>query len=91
MDEPRIESWRRTQARDIALVGRRGRDGEAFGLLLTAELERVVEYGRRVRVLLTARYEVDADTAMRWLAEAKDDERRIVDLLARLDELTSER
>ena len=54
---------------------------------LVAELELVVEYARRVRTLLTARHHVTADTAMAWLADAVADDRRIVDLLARLDAL----
>jgi len=83
-DEPVISSWRGARARDIAIAVE-PREGETFTIALTSELERLAEYARRVRLLLTARHRVDANTAVQWIADAAEDDRRIVDLLARLD------
>lgn len=86
-DDLSIRSWRAARARDIAVEVHPSHDGEPFMMALTSELERLAEYARRVRQLLTARHQVDADTALQWIADAGEDDRRIVDILARLDAL----
>jgi hypothetical protein len=78
-------SWRSPHSRDVVVEVRPLAGGERFVFGLTQELERLAEYVRRVRLLLTARYRVDADTAVAWLADARADDQRVVDLLARLD------
>jgi hypothetical protein len=77
---------RGVRPRDVVVTIRPG-DGEPFEVAFTAELELLAAYARRVRVLLTARHLVTADTAVQWIADAVADDRRLLDVLARLDGL----
>jgi hypothetical protein len=87
MESPTVESWRNARSRDVVVLVRPPGDGEPFAIAFTAELELLLEYARRVRLLLTARHQVDADAAVQWVADAGADDRRVLDVLARLDGL----
>ena len=87
-DQPLVvHSWREARTRDIVIQVQPPGQNEPFVVALTSELERLAEYARRVRLLLTKRYAVDADTALQWLADARADDGRVVELLARLSDV----
>jgi hypothetical protein len=89
-EDPRVvTSWRGVRARDV-VVTVHPRRAEAFAVALTSELERVVSLSQRITTLLTSRHEVSADVAVQWLDEAEADDRRIVDVLARLDDVAGD-